>query len=167
VAVGKAPLEPDLFPATAVSWQDAQDYAAWLSQQTGQHYRLPTEAEWEYVARAGDATARYEPDALRRSLPGWETDQVGYNYPVLAFAANAFGVHGLTANGSEWLADCYRESYAEAPTDGSAAGGECKQRAMRGEYNIAFPTAYERIANRDWGFATMRTDGIRLARDLP
>ena len=168
VAVGQAPMEPDLFPVTAVSWQDARDYAAWLSQQTGQNYRLPTEAEWEYVVREGAAAARFEPDALRRPLPGWEADQVGFHYPVLAYAANAFGVHGLTANGSEWLDDCYRDNYAQAPTDGTAVEGECKQRAVRGGYNINFPSAYERIANRGWGFDTSRShDGIRLARDLP
>lgn len=160
------PENPDLYPVAAVSWQDARDYAAWLSKQTGQHYRLPTEAEWEYVARAGDATARYEPKPLRQPLPGAKSEGLGYFYPVTAFAANAFGVHGLTGNRSEWLEDCYAESYAQAPTDGSAVEGTCQKRAVRGSYNIGFPN-YERIANRDWGYAASRGEGIRLARDLP
>jgi formylglycine-generating enzyme required for sulfatase activity len=167
VGAGPEPMEPDLFPVTAVSWQDAQDYAAWLSQQTGRHYRLPTEAEWEYVARAGDPAARFEPDALRRPLPGWETDQVEFHYPVMAFAANAFGVHGLTANMEEWLEDCYVENYDHAPADGSAVKGTCKQRSVRGSYKALSPNVYERIASRDWAFAANRGSGIRLARDLP
>jgi formylglycine-generating enzyme required for sulfatase activity len=167
VQVPNAPKHPDDFPVSAVSWQDAHDYAAWLSEKTGQHYRLPTEAEWEYVARAGGPTSPYEPNALRRPLPGSVSDGLGYHYPATAFAANPFGVHGLTANIGEWLEDCYRESYAQAPTDGSAVEDECKQRVVRGAYNIGFPN-YERIANRDWGFATIRNhEGIRLARDLP
>jgi formylglycine-generating enzyme required for sulfatase activity len=160
------PANPDAYPAAAVSWQDARDYAAWLSQQTGKHYRLPTEAEWEYVARAGNPTARYEPDSLRKPLPGAVSASAGNYYPVTEFAANAFGVHGLTANMGEWLEDCYTESYEKAPMDGRAVEGECKRRAVRGSSNY-FSSAYERIANRDWGFAVKRGDGVRLARDLP
>lgn len=138
-------------PVTCISWSDATAYAAWLAAKTGKPYRLPTEAEWEYAARAGTTTARYWEVAAPRDnaceyasvadkklaagfglsdAPGgvFQCDD-GYVFvaPVGSFRANAFGLHDMLGNVSEWIADCYHDSYEGAPTDGSEwkDGGSC------------------------------------------
>lgn len=160
------------YPVTTVSWQDAKDYAAWLSQRTGKHYRLLTEAEWEYVARAGTHAPKEPEDTMRGPNPP-VADGFRATVPVGSYQPNAFGVYDLTGNIPEWTEDCYRESYAGAPNDGTAVEGACKQRVVRGTYNDAFfaKNDFLRIANRDWGFsangAVGNPTGIRVARDLP
>jgi formylglycine-generating enzyme required for sulfatase activity len=156
----------DAYPAADVTWQDAKDFAAWLSQRTGKHYRLPTEAEWEYAARAGDSGARFEPATARQPTLGSQPDSIGNIYPADAFGANAYGLHGMTSNMGEWIEDCYLDSYDNAPTDGSAVEGTCKKRVTRGASNY-FGDDYGRIANRSWDYAATPGNGIRLARDLP
>jgi formylglycine-generating enzyme required for sulfatase activity len=161
--------DTDAYPVVWVSWQDTRDYAVWLSQRTGKHYRLPSEAEWEYAARAGDSSALGETLAARTLRAGATPASFGESYPVGSFGANPFGVHELTTNMPEWVEDCYVNSYDQAPADGSAVEGTCKQRVVRGTYNEADDT-FRRIANRDWGYAVNRSEGhpttIRLARDL-
>ena len=157
------------YPVVWVSWKDAQNYAAWLSKRTGKHYRLPTEAEWEYAARAGDPVSIGESLAARTIRAGAVSASFGDAYPVDTFGANPFGVHALTANMPEWVEDCYVDNYDHAPTDGSAVDGPCKQRVVRGAYNFA-DNSFRRVANRDWGYAVTRQGNpttIRLARDLP
>jgi formylglycine-generating enzyme required for sulfatase activity len=111
-------------PVINVSWQDAQEYVAWLSGHSGKHYRLLSEAEWEYAARGGTQT-RY-----------WWGNDVGVNHadcyncgsrwdgrqtaPAGSFEANPFGLYDMLGNASEWVQDCYHGSYRDAPTDGSA-----------------------------------------------
>jgi formylglycine-generating enzyme required for sulfatase activity len=164
--------EAALYPVAWVSWQDAKDYAAWLSQETGRHYRLLTEAEWEYVARAGTDSPRERVearDAQRRPVQ----EQAHFTFPVGSFKPNAFGVYDLTSNIPEWVEDCYRDSYAGAPSDGTAVEGECRQRVVRGTYNgyDELFKAFRRVANRDWGYAVNRSTGnptgFRVARDMP
>jgi formylglycine-generating enzyme required for sulfatase activity/serine/threonine protein kinase len=119
-------------PVINVSWQDAVAYTEWLSAQTGHHYRLPTEAEWEYAARAGTATARYwgdNPDQGcdyanaadlkgRSVFPGWTVmncdDGYVYTAPVGVYKPNIFGLHDMLGNVSEWTCSAYEEAYQGA-----------------------------------------------------
>lgn len=124
-------------PVINVSWEDARDYAAWLAEQTGEPYRLPTEAEWEYAARAGTETIYWWGDALTAGMANcdgcgsaWDGRQPA---PVGSLPANPWGLHDLNGNVDEWVQDCYAASYAAAPTDGSAnTEGNCQHRVMRG-----------------------------------
>ena len=123
-------------PAAELSWFDAKDYVKWLSAKTGKPYRLLTEAEWEYAARAGTTTAYHVgndielqhasfSDKFMNSTP--RTSKVG-SYPP-----NAFGLHDMHGNVMEWVEDCYRESFDGAPSDGSArVEKECTYRVLRG-----------------------------------
>jgi sulfatase modifying factor 1 len=146
--------QDDTHPVTCVSWDDASAYAEWLSRKTGKGYRLLTEAEWEYAARAGTTTARYWGDAsagacghangadltTRVQVPGasgWEVadcnDLHAYTAPVGSYRANAFGLHDMLGNVWEWTQDCWNENYGGAPADGSAwAAGDCFLRVVRG-----------------------------------
>jgi formylglycine-generating enzyme required for sulfatase activity len=129
-------------PVVCVSWQDAQDYAAWLSTKSGQHYRLLSEGEYEYVNRAGSATAYWwgaSPEAqcehangadaaAKKEYPDWIyaaacNDGFAHASPVGHFPPNAFGLYDTTGNVYSWTQDCYHESYKGAPADGSAWGG--------------------------------------------
>ena len=179
-------------PVIHVSWEDAQAYVSWLSGLTGQQYRLPSEAEWEYVARAGTVTARYwgedvsklcrhangaarPPGRLRfRALSGYVadgpcSDDYGTTAPVGSFAPNAFGLYDVLGNVSEWTQDCWNDSYAGAPTDGSAwESGDCDRRVLRG--GSWFVTAwFLRSANRSGNVPDTRDMyyGFRVARTLP
>ncbi len=124
-------------PAINVSWNDAQAYVRWLSAQTGHGYHLPTEAQWEYAARA-DAMTPYPWDAGAENVPancfdcGSEWDH-GRTTSVGNFPANHFGLHDMGGNVQEWTEDCYRGSYDGAPADGSPVlTSGCTQRVVRG-----------------------------------
>ena len=142
-------LEPERrgrLPAINVSWDDALAYAEWLSARTGKRFRLPTEAEWEYAARAGTETRRFWGDDLehkeacryanvfdRQNEPwlrarygaaiSWDAheceDSYAYTAPVRQLAANGFGLHDMLGNVYEWVQDCWHDSYEGAPEDGS------------------------------------------------
>ena len=161
-------------PAINVSPEDAEAFATWLSHLTGAQYRLPSEAEWEYAARAGSET-RYpwgnEVGRNRANCDGcgsaWDDAQTA---PVGSFPANAFGVHDTVGNVYEWVADCGRYSYEGAPSDGSTwvSEGACRARTMRGGSWVSLPRAL-RSANRvrtPAGFRDINA-GFRVARDLP
>lgn len=124
-------------PVVNVSWQDANAYTQWLQQQTGQPYRLPSEAEWEYAARAGTASPYWWGSEL---LPGfavcdgcnsqWDGKQPA---PVGSSTANPWGFYDLNGNVDEWVADCYQATLEEHPEDGSPASqAGCIHHAMRG-----------------------------------
>jgi formylglycine-generating enzyme required for sulfatase activity len=117
-------------PVINVSWGDAEAFAAWLSQQSGLKFRLPTEAEWEYAARAGTTTAYYwgsRFDGSKVARIGDRTEEVG------SHAANAFGLYDMSGNVWQWTQDCYTDTYAGAPSDGSAwTSGDCTARVVRG-----------------------------------
>ena len=124
-------------PVINVSWKDAQSYVRWLSNKTGKSYRLLSESEWEYVARAG-TTTRYnwgnEIGHNRANCDGcgsrWGDEKTA---PVGSFRANAWGLHDVHGNVWEWVADCWNGSYTGAPADGSAwERGDCSRRVLRG-----------------------------------
>nr|VFK00060.1 MAG: Formylglycine-generating enzyme, required for sulfatase activity, contains SUMF1/FGE domain [Candidatus Kentron sp. H]VFK00328.1 MAG: Formylglycine-generating enzyme, required for sulfatase activity, contains SUMF1/FGE domain [Candidatus Kentron sp. H]VFK04546.1 MAG: Formylglycine-generating enzyme, required for sulfatase activity, contains SUMF1/FGE domain [Candidatus Kentron sp. H] len=160
-------------PAINVSWQDARDYCAWLSRETGRYYRLPSEAEWEYAARAGTGTDYWWGDnigANRANCDGcgseWDRRQTA---PVGAFAPNPFGLYDMAGNVWEWVADCWHDNYRGAPDSGlaweKANGGDCSKRAVRGGGWIFKPRRL-RSANRGGVPFDKRVDyiGFRLAR---
>ena len=112
-------------PAINVSWYDAVEYAKWLSEQTGKRYRLPTEAEWEYVARAGTETNYWWGNEMKSGIAnyygGGDTRWGGKKTsPVDSFRPNAFGLCDTAGNVLEWVQDCWNENYQGAPSDGSA-----------------------------------------------
>lgn len=167
-------LGRDRRPVILVTRQDAKDYADWLSSLTGKTYRLPSEAEWEYAARAGSGTRFPWGDEVGRGnanceecgMP-WEDPRTA---PVGSFPANAFGIHDMVGNVYEWVADCGRESYDGAPSDGSVqepGDGECAWRMMRGGSWCSLPRA-SRPANRvrvPDAFHDIHV-GFRVARSL-
>ncbi len=135
-------------PVIGISWNDAQEFIAWLNAQVeGEPYRLPTEAEWEYAARGGTKTEYPWGDTPSRDHAnyGQPTCCGGYSEgkdewfgtsPVASFPPNAFGLHDMHGNVLEWVEDCWHYLYTEAPTDGSAwreeSGGSCYSRVVRG-----------------------------------
>ena len=129
--------EQDDLPITFVSWNDALAYAKWLSQQTGKQYSLPSEAQWEYVARAGTDTAYWWGRALGRGNAHCFACDTGLDprqpTAVGRFQPNAFGVYDTAGNAQEWVYDCFHGSYEGAPDDGGVfEGGECNVRVLRG-----------------------------------
>ena len=125
-------------PVVNVSWQDAKEYARWLSRKTGEEYRLLSESEWEYVARSGTRTRYWWGDRVgknRANCTGCGSRWGGKGTaPVGSFGANAFGLHDVHGNVREWVEDCWHNSYRGAPSDGSAwtSVGECGYRMLRG-----------------------------------
>ncbi len=143
----------DSLPVLHVSWHDARAYAEWLARETGRSYRLPSEAEFEYALRAGSATpypwgngspprllgnvtGKGDRSALRRE---WSNAFAGYSdgfwgpAPAGSFEANAFGLHDLVGNVSEWVEDCWHDSFSRAPRDGKAwVNPGCARRVYRG-----------------------------------
>lgn len=124
-------------PVINVNIQDAQQFVTWLSQQTGYTYRLPSEAEWEYAARAGSTSNYPWGDNMKVgmancSLCGSQWDRK-MTSPVGQFPANAWGLHDMLGNVWELTADCWNFTYDGAPTDGSAwRSGDCKRTVLRG-----------------------------------
>ena len=120
-------------PVTRVGWEDVPDYLAWLSQETGTRYRLPSEAEWEYAARGGATTPYYTGDSMSQEEANYGRYFVGRPVPVGSYPANPFGLHDMLGNVAEWCEDCWNESYVGAPADGSAwRSGNCDRRVLRG-----------------------------------
>ncbi|MEN8108335.1 MAG: SUMF1/EgtB/PvdO family nonheme iron enzyme [Pseudomonadota bacterium] len=124
-------------PVINVSWKDATAYVAWLSKQTGHNYRLPSEAQWEFAARAGSETPHWWPRSAAE-IPancfdcGHATDGKT-TVPVGNFTANGFGLLDTAGNVQEWTQDCHHRSYKGAPSDGSAwQSADCSQRVVRG-----------------------------------
>ena len=176
--------QPEL-PMRDLSWQEASDYAAWLTEQTSAKYRLPSEAEWEYVARAGNrATYSFGSDptdicghgnvadrSTRKIFREWRTvacdDGFGRLAPIGSFQANPFGVHDMHGNVAEWVVDCSLSEYADAPRDGgpATAGLDCRSRSFRGGSWDSMP---EETASAYRNAATMGNDdrGFRVVREL-
>jgi formylglycine-generating enzyme required for sulfatase activity len=179
--------QDDTHPVVCLSWNDAKAYVAWLSRKTGQGYRLLTEAEFEYANRAG-TTTRYsfgdDESGLCGNANGFDqtakksvaatlsgapcSDGYAYTAPVGSFAANDFGLYDMSGNAWEWTEDCWHESYAGAPKDGSAwTSGSCEYRVRRGGDWLDGPW-FLRAANRHGGRPDLRDDavGFRVARTL-
>jgi formylglycine-generating enzyme required for sulfatase activity len=159
-------------PVTNVSWDDAQQYVAWVAKLTGKPYRLLTEAEWEYAARAGTATAYSWGDDIGKGNANCDGCGSQFNKetaPVGSFKPNAFGLYDMHGNVSEWVDDPWHGSYKGAPTDGSswAKDGDATQRVVRGGSWYSYPQNL-RAATRSWFTTVYRLDtlGFRLARTL-
>ena len=159
----------DSQPVVCVSWHDARAFIAWLNGKTGSNYRLPSDAEWEYAARAGSTTAYSWGDDIGNNLANcdWCGDRWDHTAPVGSFPANAWGLHDMHGNVWEWVQDCWNYSYEGAPTDGSAwTSGDCRQRVRRGGSwgNSNFEL---RSSFRSRGARTDRSNliGFRLAQD--
>ena len=178
-------------PVINVSWSDAREYVAWLTEETGNRYRLLSEAEWEYVARAGTSTARYwdarpgtpceyanSADVTGRAADGirWPDDwsfascEDGFEgtAPVGAFQPNRFRLQDLLGNVWEWTADCWNDRYVRAPGDGAAwEMGDCDRRVVRGGAWNSQPM-HVRAAVRDGIRSNTRSNnlGFRVARVL-
>lgn len=171
-------------PVIYVSWEDATAYAKWLSKETGKQYRLPSEAEWEYAARAGSTTkhhfgneerelCEYANGADQSTDYGWRNKACDDGYgkktaPVGSFLPNQSGLYDMHGNVYEWVEDCYHDSYQGAPTNGSAwTNGNCGFGVLRGGTWLSGPAGLRSAvrgrnsrANRDF------SNGFRLAQNL-
>lgn len=159
----------DRRPVINVSWNDAQAYVRWLSQRTAQRYRLPSEAEWEYAARAGTVMARYWGDGITPAQANYRDSGINGTVEVGRYPANPFGLYDMLGNVWEWVEDCWNGGYQAAPADGSARStGECNLRALRGASWFNFP-GFLRAAFRDRNDTGYRNsnNGFRVARTLP
>ena len=153
-------------PVIGVTWHDAQAYVSWLRRETGGAYRLPTEAEWEYAARAGAETRTIWGNSVRRDQANWDGDRTR---PVGSYAPNGFGLNDMFGNVNEWVEDCWHDSYRGAPSDGSAwVDSECSSRVRRGGSWASREATGLRAANR-WGRGPDQSYvfvGFRIVRSL-
>ena len=158
-------------PVINVNWYSVQLFIEWLNSNTGGNYRLPTEAEWEYAARAGSITDYSWGNDLGNNQAvcagcgsRWDGRKAA---PVGSFPANAWGLHDMHGNVWEWVQDCWNDSYHGAPADGSAwTSGHCSQRVVRGGAWSLSPV-YLRSATRYGDTRSVRGNllGFRLAHD--
>lgn len=170
-------------PAETLSYNDAQAFVDWLNEQVdGAPYRLPSEAEWEYAARAGTTTAFWWGDAIGPENANYRADELyrgggstgealGKSVPVKSFAPNPFGLYQMNGNVAEWTSDCWHWRYESAPTDGSPwmaeDGGDCDKAHFRGGTYIDRPdllrsaSRYSVPRHQRWGFI-----GMRVAKTL-
>jgi formylglycine-generating enzyme required for sulfatase activity len=161
-------------PVMNVSWEDARDFADWLSKQTGKRYRLPSEAEWEYAARSGEKNEVWAGTSDEKQLDNYavfrdsqtnQTEFVGNREP------NGLGLYDMSGNVWEWVEDCLHDDYREAPADGSAwleaNGGNCGRRILRGG-SWGSPSADLRASSRFAYLAGFHNFylGFRLAQDI-
>jgi formylglycine-generating enzyme required for sulfatase activity len=171
-------------PVVNINWDDAKQYVAWLSRQTGKPYRLLTESEWEYAARAGTQT----PYAFGTSIDGkancdgcgsrWDNERTA---PVGSFAANAFGLHDMHGNVWELVEDCYRDSYQGAPSNSATVHVEgCRDHVVRGGSFYNFKLNVRTAVRTRWHAGASKADvldpddpdtpakamGLRIARTL-
>jgi formylglycine-generating enzyme required for sulfatase activity len=199
VDAGKCPSASDDgigregMPAINVSWHDARAYVAWLSERTGQRYRLLSEAEWEYAARGGTTTpwfwgtaedswgsrvaceyANTHDETSKDAHPMyvWSHHKCEDGHaevaPVGRFKPNPFGLHDMLGNLREWVADCHQEGYADAPTNGSVRQvSPCEKQLLRGGGWVDGPST-SRSAYRYAEDGDMRSYqiGVRVARAL-
>jgi len=170
--------ESPQWPATCLNWNDAEAYIAWLNGTLPNgRYRLPSEAEWEYAARAGTKTARWWGEEIGRGNANcigcgspWDGKEIA---PVASFGVNGFGISDMLGNVWQWTEDCWNDSYVGAPTDGSAwKSGDCARRVMRGGSWSNLPifirsAARSRSAADGGEFDYSSYAGFRLARSLP
>jgi formylglycine-generating enzyme required for sulfatase activity len=172
-------VQGDAHPVVGVSWHDAQRYVHWLSEQTGQRYRLPSEAEWEYACRAGTKTAFSFGDEIHAGLANYDGNYSYNGSPkgehregtskVGSFAPNPWGLYDMHGNVWEWVQDVVHDNYEGAPLTGVAweEGGDQGRRILRGGSWLYNPR-YLRSAIRNGFSASLSNDivGFRVARDL-
>ena len=173
-------------PVTCVSWHDAQAFIAWLNQKSRHHFRLPTEAEWEYAARAGSDALYFFGDrsldlcdyanaadlSALEDYPGFSVNQCDDGFvrtsPVGHFQANPIGLFDVYGNVWEWVEDCWKVNYRSHPDDGSAnQAGDCARRGFRGGGYGDIPH-FARSTLRNRGNAEHRKDdiGFRLVMEM-
>ena len=161
-------------PAINLNWGDAKAYAKWLSLLTGDKYRLPTEAEWEYAARAGTTTRYWWGDEMKDGMASNRkrrtAESVSRSVKVGSYEKNDWGLFDTVGNVSEWVEDCFHETYKNAPLDGRAWGveddGDCDRRMKRGG-SFLDDAADSILASRHEGARDFRyiNHGLRLVRD--
>ena len=166
-------------PVIKVSWEDAKEYVRWLSRETGEEYRLLSESEWEYAARAGTTGPFHFGSTISPEEANYDGN---YTYgsgrkgryrsrtvPVGSFPSNAFGLHDVHGNVAEWVEDCWHDGYRGAPSDGRAwtTGGDCARRVLRGGSWFDTPR-FLRSAFRLRNVSGLRYNfvGFRIARTL-
>jgi formylglycine-generating enzyme required for sulfatase activity len=175
------------WPAVCLDWHDAEKYIDWLNAEvrvehpaaaraTGP-YRLPSEAEWEYAARAGTQTARWWGDAIGTSKANCNGCGSQWDDRLFAdidsFAPNPFGLYGMLGNAWQWTADCWHPNYVHAPQDGSAwTDGDCSKHVIRGGSWHNLPVFVRSAARLGGSGGIVDSDysglaGFRVARDLP
>ncbi|QTC90161.1 formylglycine-generating enzyme family protein [Brevundimonas goettingensis] len=155
-------------PAVNITYRDAQRYVAWLSQTTGERYFIPSEAEWEYVARAGTSTPWNTGTAVIADDANI-LNQFGKTVVVGGYAPNAFGLYDTIGNVAEWTQDCIDTGYIGAPNDGSAAtSGDCETRSVIRGADLASPSNTARSAARTPArrAGPAPNTGLRIARAL-
>jgi len=167
-ANGKHPL-----PVMNVSWDDAQKYLQWLRHMTGKNYRLPTESEWEYAARAGTVTAY--PWGRQVGIGKADCNGCGGEYdphlpvPVASFPPNAWGLYDMAGGVAQWVEDCWHRDYTGAPADGSAwISPHCGERVLRGG-SWRNPPKDLTVSSRNFYDASVRypANSLRVALTLP
>jgi len=156
----------DNCPVQNVSWEDAQEFIKKLNAITGKHYRLPSEAEWEYACRAGGHHAYCGSDDV--NSVAWYADNSNHNpHPVATKQANAWGLYDMSGNVREWIEDNYHESYDGAPTDGSVWSGNGRDRVVRSGSWDYIPEAERASArNSDNPTSNSSLNGFRVAMTL-
>jgi formylglycine-generating enzyme required for sulfatase activity len=169
-ACGYQPNGDDNLPVYNVSWVDVQEYLAWLSKTTQTKYRLPSEAEWEYAARASTSTKFWWGNSLipnKAACKGCGTDtNAAQPIKVGAFEPNPLGLHDMAGGVAQWVADCWVKDYQGAPRNGAARElPNCRQYVLRGG-SWKNDSSYMRSASRDHYDAGVRylTHGFRVAR---
>ena len=175
-------------PVIYVNWEDTKEYVRWLSRRTGKRYRLLSEAEWEYAARAGtqsrfhwgnsvSAQCRYANGSDLTSKEKYKLqsgefapcrDGYDFNAPVGSFAANRFGLHDMHGNVWEWVEDCWHYYYRGAPSDGRAwtTGGDCGERVLRSGDISNGPDFLRAAIRLSYGSGRYSNFGFRVARTL-
>jgi len=159
-------------PVINVSWPEAMGYARWLGRRTGLTYRLPSEAEWEYAARAGTATDYWwgdDPGTGRANCRNCGSEDSHQTVPVGRFAPNPFGLFDMHGNVWEWVLDCWHPTHENSPRDGSARLADgCRERVTRGGswyyVNTNARSAYRSKFPAD---AFSYGIGLRVVRELP
>jgi formylglycine-generating enzyme required for sulfatase activity len=158
-------------PVINVSWEDTKLFLTWLSQKTGQRYRLPTEAEWEYAARAGTKTPFWwgrDAGTGRAQCATCVNPPPQKMAPVGSFRPNGFGLYDTSGNAAEWVEDCWNDNYRNAPKETSAwTSGDCRLRVLRGG-NFTSPATAIRSAARFRYDIDVRyyANGFRVLREL-
>ena len=165
-------LDRKTYPVSNVSWDDALAYVNWLSKETGNKYRLASEAEWEYAARGGTRTSFWW--GTRKGSGNAHCFDCGTNLNINqpttigSFKANPFGLKDTAGNLFEWVHDCYHRNYIDAPADGSVwEGGDCSVRVARGGA-FRSPASSMRVENRETFASTQGhyNVGIRIVRNM-
>lgn len=184
-ALGHSPRDDE--PVVCIDWRDAKAYVDWLARKTGQPYRMMSEAEWEYVARAGSTTPFFwgsdpeqacvnanllDASASASMVVSGTPTRCSDGYPGLspagAFPPNRFGVRDMVGNVWTWVADCYEVPYPKAPLDGRPyLGGSCDRRSVRGaSWATTVPRARVTFRGRDPVDRVSQLFGLRVARDI-